>query len=166
MSSSLIRNRKIIEFSNIAVGILIEALAEKGKNIRLKARGLSMFPAIRDGDIIIVAPLIDYQPETGDIVVCINTADQKIVIHRIILKSKDVFKIKGDFCFQSDGVFSLATIKGYVLQIENDLKFSQFSIKNGYKQLIAFLSRINLLALTIRLANKIQAMKKTARLLL
>lgn len=114
-----------------------------------------MFPAIRNKDIITIAPLNDYEPETGDIVVCIDKSNQNVVIHRIIKKFENTVKTKGDFCFLSDGIYPLESVTGYILKIENDLKFSYFSINIRYKKLFAFLSRVNVLTFAVRFLKKI-----------
>ena len=47
---------------------LIEAVHEKGASFRFQAKGYSMTPAIRNGDVITVSPLRDIEPRRGDVV--------------------------------------------------------------------------------------------------
>ena len=46
----------------------MRAVLEKGRAFRFEARGTSMLPLIRDGDVVTVTPLSGGGPRTGDVV--------------------------------------------------------------------------------------------------
>lgn len=121
-------------------------LAVLGKDafVRFQARGLSMTPFIRDGDIIIVAPLKDYKLQIGDVASYIHPQSSRVVVHRVVGKKGDSFLIKGDGVPELDGLVQLKNIFGYVKKIERNGK----KIRIGFgleKFFIAFISRIQLL---------------------
>ena len=151
--------KNIIELSNISAGILIKELIRKNKRVKLKARGESMFPAIRDGDVITIAPPDPSKQETGDIVVCMDETSERILIHRIISKSQETITTKGDFCLKSDGARPKSSIIGYVCHIKNDSSVLIFSKNSICKKTVAFLSRTNILALTVKIIKKYVASK-------
>lgn len=130
--------------SGTALVDLAQAVLEKGKSFRFRARGMSMRPFIKDGDVITISPLSGSKPRLGDIAVFIRPQTGKIVIHRVVRKSGGSFLIKGDNVSQTDGFISLENILGRVTRIERNGR--RLNIGMGPERLIiAFLTRSNLL---------------------
>jgi signal peptidase I len=75
---------------------LLRAVLDKGKPFRFRAKGVSMTPFVKDGDVITVSPFSGASPRMGDVVAFIRTATGKLVVHRMVGKSGDSFLIKGD----------------------------------------------------------------------
>ncbi len=57
-------------------------LLRQGKNIRFRAPGLSMHPAIREGETITVAPVTQVDIKRGDILLYL--AGKKVIAHRVV----------------------------------------------------------------------------------
>ncbi len=57
-------------------------LLRQGKNVRFRAPGLSMHPAIREGETIIVAPVTPVDIKRGDILLYL--AGMKVIAHRVV----------------------------------------------------------------------------------
>lgn len=71
------------------------------QGFRLLAKGNSMFPALKNGDILTIKPIELNKLKPLDIVCC-KFADERIVIHRIIKlldSSLPQYLIKGDYTF-------------------------------------------------------------------
>jgi len=78
MSKQVINNRSdSIILKEVSLGLLAE-----GKSLRIKPAGYSMFPAIRPGDVVVIAPVNNPSTLTpGDIVVFKRDSD--FVLHRL-----------------------------------------------------------------------------------
>jgi signal peptidase I len=96
---------------------LIEAVHEKGAPFRFQARGSSMTPAIRDGDVITVAPLKDIKIGRGDVLAFRHPERPQLLVHRILRKKENRFFIKGDNCSAADGWIPAENILGIVTQV-------------------------------------------------
>ncbi len=75
----------------------------QGKNVRFQAPGLSMHPAIREGETITVAPLAPLDIKRGDILLYL--AGMKVIAHRVVRikseKSDSVTHSSASFAIQS-----------------------------------------------------------------
>jgi signal peptidase I len=109
-----------VPLSSAALLDLLSAVHEKGADFRFRAPGLSMYPTIRDGDIITVSPLKGGVLTSSDIVAFRHPGTGKLVVHRIIGVSSDSFKIMGDNSSEPDGYVPLSLILGVVTSVERD----------------------------------------------
>ena len=77
---------------------LLKATLGEGAPITFRARGSSMHPFIKDGDVITVSPLRGGAPGTGDVVAFAQreTDTEKLVVHPVILTKANACFIKGD----------------------------------------------------------------------
>ncbi len=62
-------------------------LLRQGKNVRFRAPGLSMHPAIREGETITVAPVTPVDIKRGDILLYL--AGKKVIAHRVVSIKKE-----------------------------------------------------------------------------
>ena len=71
-------------------------MLEQGLSVRFQARGASMSPAIRDGEMVRVTPVIVSKLRKGDIVLA--KSNDGFRLHRIVLAdhARDVFVTRGD----------------------------------------------------------------------
>jgi signal peptidase I len=99
---------------------LMRAVLERGKAFRLEARGASMHPVIRDGDILTIRPLAGAPVKTGDVVAFVNPATGGVWIHRIVGKDGSGYRLKGDNAHCEDGAVPEAAILGRVERIERE----------------------------------------------
>jgi hypothetical protein len=70
-------------------------LLRRGSPLRIKARGGSMTPFVRDGDVALVAPIDGRKVGIGD-VICYETPTGKLLLHRLIAGDRDRVVAKGD----------------------------------------------------------------------
>lgn len=99
---------------------LMRAILDKGKALRFEARGASMHPVIRDGDVVTVRPLAGGRVRTGDIVAFVHPVTGGIRIHRIIEVGEAGFLLKGDNALCEDGTVPQEAVLGRVGRIERD----------------------------------------------
>lgn len=97
------------------------SLLSEGKSLRIKAGGYSMFPAIRPGDIVIIAPVNNQSNLIpGDIIVF--RRDSGFVLHRLTdirYHEKKIFFItRGDSSVNEDKPVTADKISGVVTAIE------------------------------------------------
>jgi len=99
---------------------LIEAVHAKGVPFRFQARGHSMSPAIRDGDVITVAPLNNLLPRRGDVLAFRHPERPQLLVHRVLGRKMDKLVMKGDSCPIADGVIPAENILGLISQVERN----------------------------------------------
>ena len=80
---------------------IVRPLLERGLSIRFQARGASMAPSVRDGDVVEVTPVIVTKLRKDDIVLAKTNAGFRL--HRIVVADppNDLFITRGD-CGQQD----------------------------------------------------------------
>jgi len=61
---------------------LISQLLQEGYKVRFRAPGTSMWPAILDGDVLMVEPIEPPAIQMGDII--LYQADERVIAHRVI----------------------------------------------------------------------------------
>src|SRR5215468_9628369 len=88
------------------------SLLEQGLTVRFQARGASMSPAIRDGEVVEVTPVIVTKLRKDDIVLAKSIAGFRL--HRIVLadSAKDLFITRGDRGQQDDPALKGSQILG------------------------------------------------------
>jgi signal peptidase I len=101
---------------------LIEAVHEKGVSFRFQARGYSMMPAIRDGDLITVSPLKDIIPRRGDVLAFRHPERPQMLVHRVLHAKAKKYFIKGDNCPEADGWIPAENILGLITKVERQGK--------------------------------------------
>ena len=104
--------------SSTALVELIDAVLDKGADFRLRARGMSMYPFLRDGDLITLrrAPVAAFK--IGDIVAIPHPVRGNLVIHRIVAVRNGSLKTKGDFNVASDGWVLRQDVLGRVIRVQ------------------------------------------------
>lgn len=99
-----------------AFGELVNGLLASGLGFRFQAKGRSMLPLIRDGEMLHVQRTNAAQLKVGDIVLFRH--DSKFTAHRIIRKWKDEFVTRGDAGLEADGAIQGEAIVGKVVAKE------------------------------------------------
>ena len=101
-------------------GVLSQTLLSGGLGFRFRARGKSMAPAIRDGDLLHVRPVVVEKLRKGDIVLFADGAYFRA--HRLVLVDcdRDVFITRGDAGVEMDGALSSQQLLGKVVAKEED----------------------------------------------
>jgi hypothetical protein len=103
-------------FAELSAEILLA-----GKALRFRAPGASMWPLVRDGDVLLVRPVHPAAVRIGDLVLCSN-APGRVVVHRVTCKvvgrEGHWFTVQGDAVARPDGVIPEAQVYGRVVAIE------------------------------------------------
>ena len=86
------------------VAELAGELLRGGAPVRIKARGGSMLPFIRDGDVVLVNPAGNSEIRLGD-VICYETSPGTLFLHRVVRRRAERFVTKGDALDFTDLVF-------------------------------------------------------------
>ncbi len=121
------------------LGLLREALS-RGVAVRFRARGFSMDPFIRDGDVITIAPPpAVWQP--GDVAAFPATDTGRLTVHRLLVRQHNAFLAKGDNAPTPDGMVGMESLLGRVVRVERTHGMSQRLGLGPERRLIAFLSR-------------------------
>jgi signal peptidase I len=107
-----------ISFSATVVMELIEAVHEKGAAFRFQARGHSMLPAVRDGDIITISPLNGLMPRRGDVLAFRYPESQCMLVHRVLYTKRQKYYMKGDNCPDGDGWIANKNVLGLITKVE------------------------------------------------
>jgi signal peptidase len=154
----LVRKEGELPLSGEAMTELMRAVLAKGKPLRFRAKGLSMSPFIKDGDVVTVRPLGGARPRTGDIVAFLHPATGKAAVHRIVRETAGLFSLKGDNLPDGDGPLSLGQILGTVCRVERAGKNVRLG-RGGGRALIASLSRSGLLTRAVDVARRASGRK-------
>lgn len=132
------------ELPNEVLLELITAALEKGSAFRFQAKGGSMTPFIKDGDVITLESIQGKKIQRGDVVAVISPTPEKLRVHRVVKISKGSYIIKGDNAGGIDGAFDKAQILGRVIKVERGMRTIQLGSR-AERALIGFLSGRNLL---------------------
>lgn len=130
----------------------VELLLAKNASARLTVKGFSMFPFIRDNDVITISPFTQGNYSAGRIVAFVHPKTRKLVIHRIVGVEKGKYLVKGDNLYQPDGLVPKGDILGYVTKVERNNAAVMLGTKR-FPCAIAFLSRIKFFPYLCRAAG-------------
>jgi signal peptidase I len=103
--------------------IVVDALA-RGVAVRFRAEGESMYPAIRSGEIIHVAPLSSDDVRIGDVLLC--RQGSRVLVHRLVAITNPGeerhFHLRGDAKGGCDRPISATDIIGRVDAVYRDAR--------------------------------------------
>ena len=110
-----------LHLSGQALLDLMQTVLSRGSSFRFKAKGWSMSPFIRDGDVITVSPLAGKHPRMGDVVAFTRPDNGSLVVHRVIAQQKGHVLVRGDGVAElPDGLVPLSNILGRVTRVERE----------------------------------------------
>ncbi|NIN66981.1 MAG: signal peptidase I, partial [Anaerolineae bacterium] len=105
-----------LDFEELSVELL-----RAGHDLRFEARGRSMHPLVRDGDILLVRPAGHGELAVGDIVLY-RSPRRGIVVHRVVGIRRDgherVLSVKGDAARHPDSAVLESHVAGKIVAIE------------------------------------------------
>jgi len=91
---------------------VIRDALERGQQVRMTARGSSMFPFIRNGDMVALDPM-ETTAAVGDIVLVQCAAEgERYVLHRVVRVEGEAFYLRGDCQRDCEGPFTGKDILG------------------------------------------------------
>jgi hypothetical protein len=133
---------------------IMEAVLQKGRPFRFQARGFSMSPFIRDGDILTIAPLSPGRPQWGKVAAFIDPGDGLLILHRVIGVRKRAFLTRGDHpSNEKDGWIPRENLLGLVTEVERN--GGKIHLGMGPERfLIALLSRLGLMVPIARIRRR------------
>jgi signal peptidase I len=97
---------------------LAREILSRGQRFRFSARGMSMSPILRDGDVLTIAPISVSLPGMGDIVAFVHSDGARLVVHRVVAVRRDGCVTKGDNASERDGIVPYESILGVVVSVE------------------------------------------------
>jgi hypothetical protein len=132
---------------------LFADLLSGGIPIRVRASGGSMFPFVRDGDVLTLVSTPASGPGLGDVVAFRCAHAGPLVVHRVVAKAGKGCVLKGDSYLpgQTDGLISKENLLGVVSRLERQGRPVRFGF-GPERRLIALLSRWGWLLWLVRLA--------------
>ena len=116
--STYVRGGEELALSGRDLGALLEAVVSRGAPFRFRAKGSSMTPFIRDGDIVTVSPIKDRPPRPGDVVAFARPGSRKLVVHRVVGRREAGWLIKGDSYMHAEGPIPRDHVLGRVTRVE------------------------------------------------
>jgi len=141
--SLFVKKAESISLSGSSYARLLSAVVERGVPFRFRAKGFSMSPFIKDGDVITVVSLDGEPPGLGQIAAFSHPCTGKLVVHRVVSKSRGLYLIKGDNAPEIEAVPG-ENILGVVSKVERNGAGRSMGL--GPERLgIALLSRSGLL---------------------
>ena len=105
---------------------LMKDVVERGSLFRFRANGTSMSPFIQDGDIVTIERLDKGSFRIGDVFAYIETYNDRLVIHRLVRKTKNSLYFKGDNTEAPGNNILYSQIIGRVSSVECDGKAITF----------------------------------------
>lgn len=115
-SSPYLRKQDLLSLSGEALRELLESVLERGIPFRIRARGFSMSPFIKNNDVITISPLVSNALNTGDVVAFVHPETGKVCVHRLVKKKGNHYFIRGDNVPFPDGLIPRDQILGIVSQ--------------------------------------------------
>lgn len=140
----------VLSLSGHALREFLHAVLAKGAAFRFRARGFSMHPFIRDGDVVTVSPWHGGPLSPGEVVACCHPETGRLVVHRLVKKVGPGFLLRGDNCPEADGLIPASEIFGRVTRVERNGRVRRLGL-GPEGRFLALLSRHQLLQPLVQL---------------
>ena len=152
--SSYTTEREGLALSGPALRELVRAVLSRGARFRFRAGGCSMWPFVRDGDVVTVAPLDGARPGRGRVVAFVHPHGERLVVHRVVGKKDGRLLIKGDNAHVADGLVGAASVLGWVTRVERQGRDAHLGL-GPERLLVALLSRWGWLRPVLSIARRL-----------
>lgn len=121
---------------------LMRAVLARGLPFRFCARGWSMAPFIRDGDVITMSPLRRSPPGLGEVVAFVRPQTGNLVVHRVVARCRAASLVQGDAeSGYPDPLVLQESLVGRVTRVERNGRDAWLGL-GPERVLIAWLSRL------------------------
>jgi hypothetical protein len=157
----LVKRKGELPLSAESLTELMRAVLDAGKDFRFRAKGFSMSPFIRDGDVLTVKPLRGAAPRKGDVVAFLHPGTGTVAVHRVVRVDSGLFYLKGDNAPDGDGGLSPESLLGRVIRVERAGSRLSLGLRRTGPA-IASLSRSGLLT-KVRTAVRRARVRRTGR---
>ena len=138
---------------------LLSAMMAAGKPVRFTARGHSMHPLVRDGDVLTVESPGKALLPVGSIVACHHPRNGTLIIHRIIACDSgargSTYVVRGDNLPRPDGRIAADRIVGRVICVRRKGRDVRLGVVWG-AGMAAHLSRRGLLRRVVAMARSFE----------
>jgi signal peptidase I len=114
---------------------IVEELLRAGQRIRLEVAGSSMYPFIKDGDVVEIekpGPRL----QKGDVLL-VRVCGNSYVIHRVVKVDGEYFFLRGDFQQGLQGPFRRGDIVGRVVAIYRGGR--RYTLERGFLRIMSLL---------------------------
>lgn len=139
-----------------ALAAVARDVLTRGHAFRFHAPGASMYPFIRDGDVVTLVPFRPLACIPGDVVAFVDPRSGRLVVHRVVWISDDGCRIRGDNNPQEDGEFPFEAVIGTVSRVERNGRPVRAAL-GPERTVIALLSRQGALSGCITAARAARA---------
>jgi hypothetical protein len=146
---SIIQEKELF-LSNESFLELLQAALAKGCSLRVRVRGYSMFPCIRDNDVVTISPVDARTSFLGLAVAFIHPRTNKLFFHRVISQDEGTCVIKGDCLSCADGPIPITNILGVITDIERNGRRVRFGVDHGLPSVL-FLNKTGVIAAIFRM---------------
>lgn len=144
--------------SGAGLQALMSAALARGASFRFTARGCSMDPFVRDGDVLTVG-VAARRPRVGDIVAVRDPATGRLLVHRVVAHVSPGLLVRGDGTGQADGVFGPAGVLGVVVGVERRGQVVRLG-RGPERRAIALLSRGGALRPLVAAGRRLLALRR------
>jgi hypothetical protein len=134
----------VLALSGPALREFLRAVLDHGVPFRFGARGMSMDPFIRDGDVLTIVPAGPRRLRPGDVIACCHPIGGHLVVHRVVANEQAGVVLRGDANDAVDGVVATADVLGVVSEVRRGDRRISFGM-GPERLLVASLSRKGLL---------------------
>jgi hypothetical protein len=117
---------------------ILRAALERGQTVRMPVNGHSMFPFIRDGDVVEIA-LVPPTPTQGSVVLA-RLPGERYPLHRLVAQCGTAWVLRGDNCGAPDGLVPRENLVGVVTRVERNGRVVRLTLGRA-GQWIGWLSR-------------------------
>jgi len=145
----LSESEREVYFSDKDLIELMQAVFAKGASLRLKVTGFSMWPFIKDNDVVTISGLNNFSIDFGRAVAFVHSRANKLVMHRIVGRNNGFYLLKGDNTFDPDGLVPKENILGCLTKIERNDKSISFGLGRE-RSIIALFNRVRLWYFVLR----------------
>jgi Peptidase S24-like len=97
---------------------LLRSVLARGVAFRFRARGFSMHPFIRDGDVVTVSPGGLEGVRVGAVLAFAGPVNGKLTVHRVVARRDGGYLMRGDNAEVTDGWVAAADVFGRVSRVE------------------------------------------------
>jgi hypothetical protein len=129
---------------------LIRLAFARGACFRMRVKGFSMSPFVRNSDVVTIAPLCQTRISRGSIAAFVNPKTGQLIIHRVVGKNRKSYLIKGDNAPRVDSLIPEDSILGCLTKIERNGRNVSFGLA-WERSIVALLSRARVWYLALRI---------------
>ena len=144
----------------IMLAVLLETASRQGVEASFVVGGSSMFPCIRDGDVVHVRPVGrnggGAKCGLGDVVAVRRGSMGGLMVHRVIARRGQEIVLRGDNTPFVDGTFSIDAVLGVVTKVERRGRSVWFGA-GPTGALVAMLVRTGTTLALVRLLHKVRS---------